>query len=195
MTLNIDASTVLQDVHLGDSISINGVCLTVTQFTSSSFAADVMPETFHSTTLRTLKNGDPVNLERAMAAGGRFGGHFVSGHVDGVGTIVSKRREQNAIYVHIEIPEELLTTVIYKGSIAIDGTSLTVFGVEGKTVTVSLIPHTSDQTILAKKSVGESVNIETDLLAKYVQRIPRQHDQQSGGITMDTLHRSGFMEG
>ncbi|MCP3762861.1 riboflavin synthase [Domibacillus sp. A3M-37] len=193
LQLTIAAKTTLTDVKLGDSISINGVCLTVTAFTKTNFAADVMPETFKSTALASLAPGTRVNLERAMAANGRFGGHFVSGHVDGVGHIVSKKQEENAIYVTISYPEGLGRYFLYKGSIALDGTSLTLFGVTDNDVTVSLIPHTRDETILASKGVGDAVNIECDMLAKYVGNMLEKREEQGRGVTMDLLKENGYL--
>ncbi|TXK90677.1 riboflavin synthase, partial [Parageobacillus sp. SY1] len=128
IVMTIGAKKVLEDVHLGDSIAVNGVCLTVTSFTDRSFTVDVMPETVRATSLRTLTKGSKVNLERAMAANGRFGGHFVSGHVDGIGEIIRKWPSANAVYYEIKIPQELRKYMILKGSVAVDGTSLTIFG-------------------------------------------------------------------
>src|SRR3954447_7874831 len=140
LTLVIQAEKIMLDLHEGDSISVNGVCLTVTKFSKDKFEADVMPETFKHTSLSTLKSGSPVNLERAMSANGRFGGHFVSGHIDGTGRIMKKEHKDNAVYYMIELEESLSKFCIPKGSIAIDGTSLTIFGLEKNQVTVSLIP-------------------------------------------------------
>ncbi|PLR78478.1 riboflavin synthase [Bacillus sp. V3-13] len=196
LKLSISAKKVLEDVQLGDSISINGVCLTVTEFSANSFAADVMPETYKSTSLSLLQRGSPVNLERAMAANGRFGGHFVTGHVDGTGTIIRKRKKDNAIYVDIEIPEHGIEYVLFKGSIAIDGTSLTIFAVEDKRITVSLIPHTSKETVLGLKEPGETVNIEFDMLAKYLHNIIENKissQQKNNRISADFLRENGFM--
>ncbi|WP_274307256.1 riboflavin synthase [Solibacillus daqui] len=189
MQLEIKATKVLSDVQLGDSIAVNGVCLTVTQFSSDRFYADVMPETFHATNLTSLQKGMPVNLERAMHANGRFGGHFVSGHVDGIATIKSKKTISNAIYVDLTVADGLLENCIVKGSITLDGTSLTIFALQKNMLTVSLIPHTSHQSVLGMKKVGEQVNVETDLLGKYV----KQHVQaKSSNVTRDFLKRNGF---
>ena len=193
LQLTISAKKVLSDVELGDSISVSGVCLTVTTYTKTHFTADVMPETFKSTALSALTPGARVNLERAMAANGRFGGHFVSGHVDGVGHIVSKKQEENALYMTISYPEGLGRYFLYKGSIALDGTSLTLFGVTDEDVTVSLIPHTRDETILAVKSVGDPVNIECDMLAKYVGNMLGKKEAPKRGITMDLLKENGYL--
>ncbi|MBM7602022.1 riboflavin synthase [Virgibacillus halotolerans] len=169
--LTIESAKVIEDVQIGDSIAINGICLTVTTFTPDTFQVDVMPETIKATSLNTLTTGSHVNLERAMAGNGRFGGHFVSGHVDSTGTIVKKWSEENAIYYEIEIPGDLSPFLLMKGSIAVDGISLTVFGVRENVFTISLIPHTVTETILGEKDTGDIVNIECDMLAKHVQNM------------------------
>ena len=191
MQLTIATKKILTDAHLGDSIAVNGVCLTITHFTDEQMTVDVMPETVKATTIDTLKIGDFVNLERAMSASGRFGGHFVSGHVDGVGIIRSKKPVSNAVYIEIDIPKELAENCIPKGSITIDGTSLTLFKVSEQSVTVSLIPHTYSETILGIKSVGDQVNIETDMLGKYVMHHLRKTEDKSN-ITLDFLRQNGF---
>lgn len=190
MELSIRASKILECVQLGDSIAVNGVCLTVKEFTSNYFVADVMPETVNATSLQQLKVGSIVNLERAMAANGRFGGHIVSGHVDGVATILRKRPVANAVYVDLKMSKDLLTNCIVKGSITIDGTSLTIFHVTDSTITISLIPHTYKETVLGMKQVGEMVNIETDLIGKYVAK--HLANQTKGNITIDFLQKAGF---
>src|SRR4051794_34218841 len=149
--LTIEAKKILQDVHLGDSIAVNGVCLTVTSFSGMQFTVDVMPETVKATSLNNVQSGTKVNLERAMAAGGRFGGHFVSGHADGTGVIKRKQALENAIYYEIEADPEVLRFVIVRGSVAVDGTSLTVFDVSDCSFTLSLIPHTLSETVLGLK--------------------------------------------
>ncbi|MBM4761919.1 riboflavin synthase [Bacillus sp. B15-48] len=192
--ISIDAVKVLKDVHLGDSIAINGVCLTVTSFTSGNFTADVMPETLKATNIGDLKPGSRVNLERAMAAGGRFGGHFVSGHVDGSGKIIRKERVENAVYYDIEVAEELAKTMMLKGSVTVDGTSLTIFGVSEQTFTISLIPHTMSETIIGEKQVGDMVNIECDMIGKYVHHILNGTGQQQKNptLTKSFLEENGF---
>lgn len=196
IVMTINAKKILEDVHLGDSIAVNGVCLTVTSFTKDGFTVDVMPETVRSTSLQTLQRNNPVNLERAMAANGRFGGHFISGHVDGIGTIVRKERQSNAVYFEIEVPEDLLQYIIMKGSIAVDGTSLTVFGLTKNTFTISLIPHTLSESIIGEKGTGEIVNIECDMLGKYVsQFIQRSYlakNTRKTSITAQFLEENGF---
>jgi riboflavin synthase len=195
IVLTIAAVKVLEDVQLGDSIAINGVCLTVTSFSQNEFTVDVMPETFRTSTLKQLNNRSIVNLERAMAAGGRFGGHFVSGHVDGTGEIVEKRPEKNAIYYVVHLPPQLMPYFMLKGSVCIDGTSLTIFEVTKNSITVSLIPHTAGHTILGKKGPGDLVNIECDMLAKYVYRMlnPEKEDNnQKPKLSLEFLRENGF---
>ena len=170
IVMTIQSKKLLDDVHLGDSIAVNGVCLTVTSFDKQRFTVDMMPETVKNTSLRSLSRGSRVNLERAMAAGGRFGGHFVSGHVDGIGEIVRKQREDNAVYYEIKVSAELLKYIILKGSVAIDGTSLTVFGITDETFTISIIPHTLSETIIGEKGPGDIVNIECDMVGKYIEQ-------------------------
>lgn len=193
--ISIRAAAVLEGTHIGDSIAVNGVCLTVTGMTGEGFTADVMPETLRRTNLGRLSSDSRVNLERAMAAGGRFGGHIVSGHIDGVGTIRSMRREENAVWVTIAAPTPILRLIVEKGSIAIDGVSLTVAEVTSETFSVSIIPHTGAQTILLSKRPGEQVNLENDVVGKYVQRLLEPYQTEtpkSGGITEEFLMQYGF---
>lgn len=193
--ISIRAATVLEGTNIGDSIAVNGVCLTVTGMTGDGFTADVMPETLRRTNLGRLNSDSRVNLERAMAAGGRFGGHIVSGHIDGVGTIRSMRREENAVWVTIAAPTPILRLIVEKGSIAIDGVSLTVAEVTSETFSVSIIPHTGAQTILLSKRPGEQVNLENDVVGKYVQRLLEPYQTEtpkSGGITEEFLMQYGF---
>lgn len=195
--LTIAAKKVLEDVQLGDSIAVNGVCLTVTHFSKNQFSVDVMPETVKATSLRMAKRGSAVNLERAMAAGGRFGGHFLSGHVDGIGMIASKKPFENAVYYEIETDPALMKFIILKGSIAVDGTSLTVFGVTENSFTISLIPHTMKETVLGGKGSGDIVNLETDMIGKYVGHFLKgltSMDDQKGNnrITEQFLEENGF---
>lgn len=172
MVLNIAASHVLQDLHIGDSIAVNGVCLTVVSFDSHYMLADVMPETYRKTTLCGLKVGEKVNLERAMAAGGRFGGHIVQGHVDGTGIVESRRTEDNAVVFQIKPTRpEILQFMVDQGSVALDGVSLTIVKVLSQQFTVSIIPHTLSQTVLMNRKPGHSLNIECDILGKYVSRL------------------------
>ncbi|MDQ0160836.1 riboflavin synthase [Alkalibacillus salilacus] len=194
LELTIRVNKITQDVQLGDSISVNGVCLTVTNFTETSFNTDVMPETFHQTALKGLKQGSTVNLERAMPANGRFGGHFVSGHVDGVGQITGRETQDNAEYFYINVGEDIAKYMMLKGSVSIDGTSLTIFGIENGILTISLIPHTQDATILTSKSPGDLVNIECDMLMKYVYQL-MMPSENSGkqGVSLETLREAGFL--
>ncbi|WP_088014178.1 riboflavin synthase [Gottfriedia acidiceleris] len=194
LLLTINASLILEDVHLGDSISVNGVCLTVTDFTKNDFSVDVMPETFQASNLSTLVSSQKVNLERAMAANGRFGGHIVSGHIDGTGNIVSVKAMENAVIYKINIPSQFAKYCLQKGSITIDGTSLTLFEVETDIVTISLIPHTRSNTILGSKNVGDVVNIEFDLLGKYVEKMLGMNEtKKSSTITTSFLSQNGYI--
>ncbi|MDO4401132.1 MAG: riboflavin synthase [Coriobacteriia bacterium] len=192
--LVIGAKKVLEDVHIGDSIAVNGVCLTVVAAGADEFTADVMPETLRKSGLGTLKVGDPVDLERAMAANGRFGGHIVSGHIDGVGRIVETRPEENAVIVTISAPPEILALIVEKGSIAIDGISLTVAALTRTTFSVSLIPHTAAETVLLKKRAGDVVNLENDVVGKYVQRLlgNAAGKPASSSLTLEYLQANGF---
>ena len=208
-SIRISAKKVLENTKIGDSIAVNGVCLTVTSLSSDGFTADVMPETLRRTNLGSLKSGAPVDLERAMAADGRFGGHLVSGHIDGTGTIVSLKNEGNAVWVQIKAPRPILQLIVEKGSITIDGISLTVASVSEDSFQVSVIPHTGSETILLRKKVGDMVNLENDIVAKYVQHLlgnvltgktdslslPKEEKEanaDSGGITMEFLEKYGF---
>ena len=188
--LTIGAETVLSDLKIGDSVAVNGVCLTATSLGSGFFTADVMHETLRRSSLGSLTSGSRVNLERAMAANGRFGGHIVSGHIDGTGSVLSQRREDNAVWVTIKTPAPLLRYIVEKGSIAIDGVSLTVAAVTDTDFSVSIIPHTGAQTILLGKKPGEPVNLECDVIGKYVEKMLTPH--KSSGITMDFLAQHGF---
>lgn len=172
MVLTLGAKKVLENVAIGDSISVNGVCLTVTSHERDSFTVDVMPQTYRSSNLSTLGSGSPVNLERALAANGRFGGHIVQGHVDGTAQIVSIERDQNAVLFTFTADDpHMMRYVIGKGSIAIDGISLTVTHAENGHFGVSIIPHTLGETALAQKKAGSSVNVECDILGKYVEHL------------------------
>lgn len=174
--IRIAAQKVLDGTKTGDSIAVNGVCLTVTEMTSCSFTADVMPETLSRSNLGSLKKGGRVNLERAMAADGRFGGHFVSGHIDGTGTILKMQNDGNAVWVYISAPRPILNLIIEKGSVAIDGISLTVAKIDEKEFAVSVIPHTGEETTLLNKKPGDIVNLENDVVGKYVQKLMSLRD-------------------
>lgn len=170
-SLTISASRILESVSLGDSICVNGVCLTVTSFQTDVFTADVMPETMRRTNLGQLQNRSPVNLERAMALGGRFGGHIVTGHIDGTGVIQTISREDNAIWYTIRTSPDILRYIIPKGSIAIDGISLTVAETRDTIFRISMIPHTAQNTALSLKKPGDTVNLENDCIGKYVEKL------------------------
>lgn len=193
IVFTVGVKKITDDISLGDSIAVNGVCLTVTDFSQTSFSVDVMPETVKSTSLNQLKQGSRVNLERAMPANGRFGGHIVSGHVDGIAKIIRKQRVSNAVYYELQLPEELTDTLIYKGSITIDGTSLTIFGLEKEKVVISIIPHTLSETILGAKDVGDIVNIECDMLGKYIKKfLNQQVNPKSSSLSKSFLEENGF---
>lgn len=197
-SLRIGARTVLDKTKIGDSIAVNGVCLTVTTLLSDGFTADVMPETLRRSNLGLLKIGDHVNLERAMAADGRFGGHIVSGHIDGVGTITGIRKEENAVWITITPPASIMELIVEKGSITIDGVSLTVAAVTSDTFSVSIIPHTRACTSLLDKKKGDQVNLENDIIGKYVKRLlggPIQSANDApkeSRITEEFLREHGF---
>ena len=202
--ITIIADKVLKGTKIGDSIAVNGVCLTVTSISGNKFTADVMAETIRRSSLGTLKHGSKVNIERAMAADGRFGGHIVSGHIDGTGTICSLEREDNAVWVEIETPDKLLKYIVEKGSIAIDGISLTVASLTDDSFSVSVIPHTGEETTLLAKKPGDIVNLENDIVGKYVERLMNFNTSQKSpfdnkaatstksNITMDFLTENGF---
>ncbi len=194
--LNILASTVLEDVKLGDSIAVNGVCLTATAFSDGNFTADAMAETLAKTNLGDLKPGSKVNLERALRLGDRLGGHWVSGHVDGVGTIVRLEKQDIATLITIQAPAQVMRYIIKKGSIGIDGTSLTVVDFTKDSFQVSLIPHTAQATILGSKKIGDSVNLESDILGKYIERLLQGGEQESSEkskVNLDFLATNGFL--
>ncbi len=191
----VGAKNILGDVKLGDSICTNGVCLTVTDYTHNSFAVDVMAETMRKSNLKNIVSGSNVNLERALRLSDRLGGHIVSGHIDGTGTIVSFDKEDNAIWVTIQPPEELLKYIINKGSIAIDGISLTVAYIDNRIFKVSVIPHTKDVTTLLNKSPGDEVNLECDMLGKYIEKLLNHTSTEDTkkNIDMDFLSQHGFV--
>ena len=194
-SIQIGAELVLKGTKPGDSIAVNGVCLTVTTMDSKSFTADVMAETLRRSNLGNLKGGDRVNLERAMPAEGRFGGHIVSGHIDGTGTIAAMENEGNATWVYIRTSSDILALIVEKGSIAIDGISLTVAKVGMADFAVSIIPHTSSHTALLKKRTGDVVNLENDIVGKYVERLLGRKapaEQHKSRITEEFLRENGF---
>jgi riboflavin synthase len=188
--LAISASTVLANTVLGDSISVNGVCLTVVEINKNDFSADVAVETLKVTNLGDLKIGAKVNLERALQLSARIGGHLVSGHVDAVGHIREKREEGNGWRIFIDASETILRYVIKKGSVAIDGISLTVADVYKTGFSIAMIPHTARLTTLGFKSAGDSVNLESDLIGKYVERLLA--GKMEGKVDLELLKKSGF---
>ena len=188
--LVIGATKVLEDVHIGDSIAVNGVCLTVVSFSKGEFTVDVMNETFMRSSLGSLRIGEEVNLERAMAANGRFGGHIVSGHIDGTGRIKAVFDDGNAKWYEINVGPELLEGIVMKGSVAIDGISLTVAKVTTSSFAVSIIPHTLDETILRGKRAGDIVNIETDMIGKYIKQFVK--DEQGRESVYEKISRGSY---
>ena len=190
-TITINARKVLADVKIGDSINTNGICLTVVTFGKESFSVDVMPETLRRTSLGQLKTGSPVNLERALRLSDRLGGHLVSGHIDGTGTINRRWEEDNAIWFTITTDLPILRYIVEKGSVAIDGISLTVARVDSKSFGVSIIPHTQEVTTLLSKSAGDLVNIECDVIAKYIEKLTQNKDPKRS-VDRDFLLEHGF---
>lgn len=192
--LTIEGNKIFEDIHIGDSISVNGVCLTVTTFRDNTFTSDVINETLNRSSLGKLTNGSCVNLERAMPVNGRFGGHIVSGHIDGTGQIIKIEKDDNAIWYTIAVNDNLMKYIVEKGSIAIDGISLTVAKIDLKNFSVSIIPHTAQETILSHRSVGDIVNIENDVIGKYVEKLItcEKNKKNESNITMDFLIENGF---
>ena len=192
--LSVKAKKVLQGTKIGDSIAVDGVCLTVTSLQPDGFTADVMTETIRRSSLGSCKAGSQVNLERAMAADGRFGGHIVSGHIDGTGVVRSMVREENAVWVSIGTSPQILRLIVEKGSICIDGISLTVAKVDEAGFQVSVIPHTGEETTLLEKVPGNLVNLENDVIGKYVEKLLglNKKEKKESGITMEFLEKFGF---
>ncbi len=192
--IEISAEKVLEDVNLGDSISVNGICLTVVEFDEKSFKADIMPETVRRTSLIDAKKNTKVNLERALTLSARLGGHIVSGHIDGVGEITSLQEDKNALLMQIKTDKSILKYIVEKGSVALDGISLTVASVTGVDFTVSLIPHTREITNLKYKRVGSVINIENDVIAKYVEKLCKnENNENKVSISREFLIENGFM--
>jgi riboflavin synthase len=194
LRLTVAAKKVLADIKLGDSIAVNGACLTVVDYNDAQFTADVMPETVDKTAFRLLKKGETVNLERTLQVGSRFGGHIVSGHIDGVGTILAKDQDDNAILIRIQTTAEIMRYIVKKGSIAIDGISLTIADLAADWFMVSIIPHTAKETTLGIKSPGSEVNLETDIIGKYVEKLlgTGVKENKESFLTMDMLQKYGF---
>jgi len=191
VVLDIAAATVTDGAAVGDSILTDGVCLTITSLRADGFTADAMPATVRRTTLSERRPGDRLNLERAMTLSSRLGGHLVSGHADGVGTVTSVTPEDNALVVEIEAPEAVFRVTVAQGSVAVDGVSLTVVSVAGDRVRVSLIPHTAAVTTLGRLAAGSRVNLEADLIAKYVYAFVAGR-KPDGGLTWEKLAEAGF---
>lgn len=188
--LIVRVSKILEDIHIGDSIAVNGTCLTVTDFTKDSITLDVMNETYSKTNLGSLKAGNKVNLERAMSANGRFGGHIVSGHIDGTGILTDISSDGIAKWLTITTEKVILNYIVLKGSVALDGVSLTVAHVDNKCFKVSIIPHTQSETTLLSKPIGSTINIENDIIGKYIEKF--MHPNNESKITLDFLRENGF---
>jgi riboflavin synthase len=193
--LNVELPPYLTEVQLGDSININGVCLTIVEKKEQVIELDLSQETLQKTILGELREGDQVNLERALRLTDRLGGHIVTGHIDGIGMIVGKRKERDFFQLRIRIPESVSRYVVQKGSIAIDGISLTVNKYQGGEIQMTLIPYTIEKTTLRDKQVGDRVNVETDILGKYVEKLFGRGDRKSGSIDMPFLMEHGFTKG
>ncbi len=189
--LEIEARKALEDTKIGDSIATNGVCLTVTSFGNGVFIADVMPETVQRSNLGELRAGDPVNLERALRLSDRLGGHLVAGHIDGTGRIVGRTEDDNAIWITVGASPEILKYIMEKGSVAIDGVSLTVAYIDDSVFKVSVIPHTQGQTTLVNKRSGDPVNIENDMIVKYVEKL-MHYSREKEGFNLEFLQANGF---
>ena len=191
--LTIQAKTVLEETRIGDSIAVNGICLTVTRLFPDGFSADVMHETLNRSSLGKLVSGSAVNLERAMAADGRFGGHIVSGHIDGIGKVAAITRDDNAIWYQIKTDSGILKYIVEKGSVAIDGISLTVAKTDRHSFSVSIIPHTAKETTLSLKRCGDVVNLENDIVGKYIEKfLALREEEPQTGITREFLLKNGF---
>ena len=191
--LTIHAKTVLEETRIGDSIAVNGICLTVTRLFPDGFSADVMHETLNRSSLGKLVSGSAVNLERAMAADGRFGGHIVSGHIDGTGKVIAITKDDNAIWYQIKTDIGILKYIVEKGSVAIDGISLTVAKTDSHSFSVSIIPHTAKETTLSLKRCGDVVNLENDIVGKYIERfLALREEEPQTGITREFLLKNGF---
>lgn len=193
--LTINCSKILKDVKIGSSIAVNGICLTVIDLSSSWFTVDVMPETMRRTGLQKLNISDNVNLERALSLSDRLNGHIVSGHIDGTGIVKSRMEEDNAVWLTVEAQEDIMKYIVFKGSVALDGTSLTVAWVDEKSFKVSVIPFTAGDTTLGSRKIGDQINIECDVIGKYVERLLNENIQESKykkGISVDFLRENGF---
>jgi riboflavin synthase len=190
--LTVEVKKVLDGTKSGDSIAVNGACLTVTSIGKDNFSVDIMPETVRRTSLGRLHYGNPVNLERAILAEGRFGGHFVQGHVDDVGKVLSLQPEEGAVIARISAPAHLMPYMVVKGFIAVDGVSLTVIDCDDFSFSVSLVSYTRDHTTLGNRKPGDVVNLEVDIIAKYVERLKQRYNR--GALTLDFLEEHGFLK-
>lgn len=195
--LTVATTIPMAELVMGESIAVNGICLTVVAFGGGTFSADASPETMARSSLGELRVGSPVNLERALRLGDRLGGHIVSGHVDAVATIVARKKEGNAVILSFEVPQGTSRYLVEKGSVAVDGISLTVNAVSANTFSLSIIPHTLKETTLHDKEVGARVNIEVDVIGKYVERLLKpavdQGEAGTGGVDLDFLAKHGFL--
>ena len=190
--ITISAKKIFHDLALGDSVSTNGVCLTVSSLTNSQFTADIMSESLKRSNLGSLRVGNLVNLERAMPMNGRFGGHVVSGHIDGEGKITKIKKEANATWYTIEAQNNIMDYVVEKGSIAIDGISLTIASLTPSSFKVSMIPHTISNTIFKDKKIGDKVNLESDIFAKYIEKFIFNDNSKNERMTKTKLTQFGF---
>ena len=193
--LTVELSTGLTEIHLGDSINVNGACLTVVEKKGQGIGLDLSAETLQRTNLSEIKEGDEVNLERALRLSDRLGGHIVTGHIDGIGVVIEERREGDFLRLRVRIPGQVPKYVVRKGSIAIDGISLTVNECQGEEIEMTLIPYTLQKTTLLRKRVGDRVNVEADILGKYVEKLLGREDAKSRGLGWATLREHGFLKG
>ena len=191
--ISIEAGALVEGVKLGDSIAINGACMTVVAFGNSIFEADISPESLRMTNLGDLKAGEKVNLEKALVLGDRLGGHMVTGHIDGMGKIRDRKADGDSIWLTVEAPPDVMRYLVFKGSIAVDGISLTVATCDEDSFSIAIIPHTSEHTTLTAKRDGAVVNLEADLIGKYVEKLLLPHAQaRAGGVSMDKLKEHGY---
>lgn len=190
--LTVAANKIMSDIHIGDSICTNGICLTVIAFDNNSFTVDVMPETMLKTSFKDLKINDKVNLERALPVNGRLGGHIVSGHIDGTAVIIKKYKDDKSVRMNFSTSSEILDLIVKKGSVAVDGISLTVVDVDTCSFSVSIIEHTQDETTLTSKKIGDTVNIENDIIGKYVKKLISNEKDEKDKLTLDFLKSNGF---
>ncbi len=193
--LTVEFPSHLTEVQLGDSISINGVCLTIVEKGNQTSRLDLSEETIRRTVLGELKEGDTINLERALRLNDRLGGHFVTGHIDGIGVITEKKKERDFVNLRVRVPENVSKYVVPKGSIAIDGISLTVNECRGKEILLTIIPYTLEKTTLMDKRAGDHVNLEADILGKYVEKLLNRRDGKSEGLDLSFLKEHGILKG